>query len=334
MRDNLTKAPDFYVGDIAIYGDLVLAPMDGYSDLPFRSICKQLGSAMSYSEFVNVDNITGSHHESNRAKQKLTFDNNERPMCFQIYGHNIDNVVKTAIELQKKQPDIIDINMGCYIKKISERGAGAGMLKFPERIYQLFSRLNEELDIPATGKIRLGWDDEALEKKAYLEAADALASAGGKLLAVHGRTRKQGYKGDANWDAIAEICQSIKSIPVLANGDVTSVEDIAKIKQHTQCDGVMIGRGAIGNPWIFQHRDTDSITKQEKLTIALKHLQLNIKFYGEEIGIRNFRKHSKQYIGDAKELHSLRQKLVTSENFDEIKNLYNDYFHFQLQAVL
>ncbi len=322
----MSTTPSFHIGDIPIYGNLILAPMDGYSDLPFRSVCRSLGSALSYSEFVNVDNIKGSRFESSRAKQKLTFSEAERPMTFQIYGHDIDKVVSTAVQLQKLNPNIIDINMGCYIRKISERGAGAGMLKFPERIYQLFSNLSAELDIPVTGKIRLGWDEEALANQSYLDAAYAVADGGGKLLAIHGRTRKQGYKGEANWDAIAEVCQAINKIPIIANGDVTSVERIHAIEKHTGCDGVMIGRGAIGNPWIFQYRNSDEISRNERIDIALKHLELNIDFYGYESGIRTFRKHSKQYIGESPELHEMRQQLMISESIEEIRLLYTSLY--------
>ena len=209
--------PSFHVGDIPIYGNLILSPMDGFSDLPFRSICRQLGSALSYTEFVNVDTLQGNHKASVRSIQKLTYSEQERPIVFQIYGHDLDRMVSTAERLQEKRPDIIDINMGCYVRKISERGAGAGMLRFPERIYHLFQRLSAVLDIPVTGKIRLGWDDEAVMDKAYLEAAHAVQDGGGQLLAVHGRTRRQGYKGPADWDPIAEIKSSLKKIPVIAN---------------------------------------------------------------------------------------------------------------------
>ncbi len=314
---------DFYVDKIPIKGKLILAPMDGHSDLPFRSICRSLGSAISYSEFVNVDNLQGSKYESARAVKKLTFTKQERPMAFQIYGHNIDKVVQTAVHLQNtKAPDIIDINMGCYVRKISERGAGAGMLKYPERIYQLFNQLSSELDIPATGKIRLGWDDAAVDEKCYLDAALALEAGNGKLLAVHGRTRKQGYKGAANWDAIAEICAAVNNIPVVANGDVITVNDIDAIQQHTQCDGVMIGRGAIGNPWIFQYRNAADILFEEKLDIIFRHFQLNIDFYGYDLGVKTFRKHSSKYLGESENLIAIRHKILTATNAEDVKELY------------
>src|SRR5580765_5478210 len=156
--------PSFYVGKIPIWGDAILSPMDGYSDLPFRSICRQLGSAMSYTEFTNVDELV-SRKPRVRAWQKLRYAPYERPMTFQIYGHDEDRLVNGAIGLQAEGPDIIDINMGCYVKSVSERGAGSGMLCRPDMIRRVFSRLASSLKIPVTGKIRLGWDDAARNYK-------------------------------------------------------------------------------------------------------------------------------------------------------------------------
>ena len=286
-----TTSPAFFVRDIPIYGDLILSPMDGFSDLPFRLICRELGSAMSYTEFVNVLNLQGKRRRE-ETNLKLQFDPSERPMTFQIYGYDEDLLINTAVRLQDLGPDIIDINMGCYVKDIARRGAGSGMLLFPDKIARIFARLSKELRVPVTGKIRLGWDDT---KRNYLEVAKILEDNGASLIAVHGRTKAQAYTGNADWDAIAEVKQAVK-IPVIGNGDVRTVADIDKMKSHTKCDGVMIGRGAIGNPWIFARKDRDQVTAPEKIALLRRHLSLSLDFYGHDLGMRLFRKHASKYV--------------------------------------
>ena len=246
---------------------------------------------MSYTEFVNILNLQGKRRRD-ETNLKLQFDPSERPMTFQIYGYDEDLLVNTAVRLQDLGPDIIDINMGCYVKDIARRGAGSGMLLFPDKIARIFLRLSKELRVPVTGKIRLGWDDT---KRNFLQVAKILEDNGASLIAVHGRTKVQAYTGQADWDAIAEVKQAVK-IPVLGNGDVRTVADIEKIKSHTKCDGVMIGRGAIGNPWIFARKDREQVTAQEKIALLRRHLSLSIDFYGQELGMRLFRKHASKYV--------------------------------------
>jgi nifR3 family TIM-barrel protein len=313
---NTTATPSFNVRDIPVYGSRILAPMDGYSDLPFRLICRELGSAMSYTEFVNVDELQ-SRKPTVKAWQKLRFDASERPMTFQIYGHDEQRLIATAIRLQEHGPDIIDINMGCYVKNIAERGAGSGMLCQPDKIARVYTQLSRELDIPITGKIRLGWDEAS---RNYLTVARILQDSGASLIAVHGRTKAQAYKGDADWDAIAEIKQAVQ-IPVLGNGDVRTVADIARIRAHTGCDGVMIGRGAIGNPWIFAGKDRETVTLREKVLLMRRHLGLNLDFYGPTTGLLLFRKHAARYIQGLPGEEVLRIPLLTCETvaaFDEL----------------
>lgn len=314
------EAPAFHVRSIPVLGDAILSPMDGYSDLPFRSICRELGSAMSYTEFVNVDELI-SRKPKVRAWQKLRYAPAERPMTFQIYGHDESRIVDAAIRLQELGPDIIDINMGCYVKSVSERGAGSGMLCRPDKIHRVFSRLSSTLKIPVTGKIRLGWDDNA---RNYREVARILEESGAALIAVHGRTRSQAYKGAADWDAIAEVKLCVR-IPVIGNGDVRTVADIARMKAHTLCDGVMIGRAAIGNPWIFSRKDRGQVTLQDRLELMRRHLQLNLEFYGEHVGLLLFRKHSKHYILGAPEVEHLRIPLLTCNRVEEFDRLIQEF---------
>lgn len=311
--------PAFHVRKIPIYGSLILSPMDGYSDLPFRLICRELGSAMSYTEFVNVDELR-SRKPTVKARQKLKFHPTERPMTFQIYGHDEDRLVETAVRLQELGPDIIDINMGCYVKDIAERGAGSGMLCQPDKIARVFTRLSQALSIPVTGKIRLGWDEST---RNYKTVAKVLEDSGASLIAVHGRTKAQAYKGGADWDAIAEVKQTVR-LPVIGNGDVRNVADIARIKAHTGCDGVMIGRAAIGNPWIFAHKDREQVTVEEKIALMRRHLALNLDFYGPEAGLILFRKHAAKYIHGLPGETQLRIPLLTCESVEAFDHLIRD----------
>ena len=312
-------APAFYVRDIPIYGDLILSPMDGFSDLPFRLICRELGSAMSYTEFVNVEAILRGHGRV--TWMKLDYDACERPMTFQIYGHEEDRLIEAAVKLQELEPNIIDINMGCYVHDIAERGAGSGMLRQPDKIGRIFSRLSRTLSIPVTGKIRLGWDDAS---RNHTTVARVLEDSGASLVAVHARTKEQAYKGHADWDAIAEVKQAVR-MPVIGNGDVRTVADIDRIRAHTGCDAVMIGRGAIGNPWIFSRKDRQDVSFAEKVALMRRHLALNLRFYGDPLGLILFRKHAARYIHGLPGADLLRVPLLTSKNVAEFDELVSQF---------
>ena len=285
---NETPAPTFIVRDVPIYGDAILAPMDGYSDWPFRSLCRELGSAMSYTEFVKVEKILS---RSKQPAKKLYFEYQERPVTFQLYGDNPDTILEAALRVQEWGPDIIDINMGCPAKSISDRGAGVGMMKSPLKIAETFQKLTSALKVPVTGKIRLGWEKD----KNYKLIARIVEENGGSLLAIHGRTKEQRYSGLADWDAIAEVKAAVK-IPVIGNGDVRRVEDIERMRRHTGCDAVMIGRGALSNPWLFSRLDREQVLPEQVRETVRKHLEKSVAFYGEEDGQRLFRKYAVQYL--------------------------------------
>ena len=291
MQPDLTTTkpfPSFYVRDVPIYGDTILAPMDGYSDWPFRSLCRKFGSAMSYTEFVKVEKILS---RSKEPAKRLYFEETERPITFQIYGDNPDLMLKAALKIEPLKPDIIDINMGCPAKSIADRGAGVGMMPTPEKVAETFKKLTAALKVPVTGKIRLGWD----KIKNYKLIARIVEEEGGSLIAIHGRTKEQRYSGDADWDAIAEV-KSLVKIPVIGSGDVKTVADIQRMKQHTNCDAVMIGRGAIANPWIFMGLDREQVPAELLKQTIHEHLQKSVQFYGEEDGQRLFRKYAVQYL--------------------------------------
>jgi tRNA-dihydrouridine synthase B len=294
--------PTFRVGNIPVYGDAILAPMDGFSDWPFRSICRASGSAMSYNEFTRAEFIVNAfeHIES-----RFDHDESERPFVIQVYGDDADLIIAAALRVQEKRPDIIDINMGCPARTVANRGAGVGLMRTPLKVARIFQKLSTLLDVPVTGKIRLGWEDN----RTYKLISRIVEENGGALIAVHGRTQEQGYGGDANWDAIAEVKAMVK-IPVIGNGDVKSVADIERMKAHTGCEAVMIGRAAIGNPWIFARLDREQVTPEMVRQMVRQHLECNIQFYGEHKGLLLFRKHAMRYLALQHLPRVMRTKII------------------------
>ena len=308
----------FLIRDIPIYGDLILAPMAGFSDIPYRLICREFGMAMSYTEVISMDGVLWGNEKTFKL---LNFMPVERPVTFQILGNDEDKITEACRRIEQLGPDIIDVNMGCSVSDIAGKGAGAGLLKDPSKIGRIFNKLTSVLRVPVTGKIRLGWDHKSHN---YLEVAKILEDNGASLIAVHGRTRSQFFYGKADWDAIAEIKQSLK-IPVIGNGDVKCTADIERIKRHTGCDGVMIGRGAIGHPWIFQNKDRNQVPPDEKVQLIRRHLSLMQAYYGEEIGVVLFRKHATKYITGLQNATELRPRILACNRSDEIIELITSY---------
>lgn len=322
QNSTIRQAPTFWVGKIPIYGSLILSPMDGLSDRPFRSLVRRLGSAMSYTEFINaLDVIYGNPY----LDERLSFYEFERPVVFQIFDDDPDRILSAALKLRKRNPDLIDVNLGCSARTVTNRGAGAALLRSPQKISRIISALVSNLDIPVTAKIRLGWDDQNLN---YLDVARTIEDSGASLLAVHGRTKMQGYTGHADWDAIASIKQ-ILHIPVIANGDVRSLADIQAIKKLTQCDGVMIGRGAMENPWLFAGLDRDQVSNIEVLSTMTAHLQDMVEFYGDERGVILYRKYAKRILAPLQVDHDSLTKLLTETRHENViaqmKALIDEY---------
>lgn len=277
---------------------------------------------MSYTEFVNVLDILPEQDRfprtlGPRVERKLVFTPEERPVVFQIFDNDTERLLKCALHLQESEPDIIDINMGCSDNRVAGRGAGAGLLRTPIKIGRIFRKLSQALDVPITGKIRLGWDEDTLN---YLLVARVIEENGGEMVAVHGRTKAQGYLGTADWDAIAEIKQAV-SIPVLGNGDVCTVADIERLKTHTGCDGVMIGRGAIGNPWIFSRMDRQQVPPDLVRRTMLSHLERMLSFYNGDYGLVLFRKHVSRYLSPVPFTSEQRKRLLTAERPAEFLEL-------------
>jgi len=296
--------------------------MDGFSDWPFRSLCRELGSAMSYTEFVKAEEII---KPPKLIADKLRYEEDERPVVIQIYGDDPDVMLAAALRAQELEADIVDINMGCPSKTIANRGAGAGLMRTPLKVARIFKRLSASLEIPVTGKIRLGWDDDC---RNYPLIARIVEENGGMLIALHGRTKEQGYGGKANWDAIAEVKDAV-NIPVIGNGDVITVADIGRMKKYTNCDAVMIGRAAIGNPWIFSRLDREEVSFEQVREMMLKHLERNLAFYGEEIGLVLFRKHAVRYLTPYRLSREFRKELLTREHPEEFVKLLNKIYQHE-----
>lgn len=312
--------PSFFVRNIPIHGELILSPMAGFSDIPFRLICKEYGMAMSYTEVISMDGVLWKNKKTCKL---LEFRQKERPVIFQILGNDEDKIVEACRMIEPLGPDIIDVNMGCSVSDIAGKGAGAGLLKNPVKIGRIFHKLTRTLRVPITGKIRLGWDEKS---RNYLEVARILEDNGASLIAVHGRTRSQFFYGKADWNAIAEVKQTVK-IPVIGNGDVRCVADIERMKRDTGCDGVMIGRAAIGHPWIFQRKDRDQITATDKIVLIQRHLSLMLEYYGQDIGVILFRKHATKYIMGMPNASELRPRLVTCNSPEEIIDLITSHYN-------
>ncbi|MGB2965045.1 MAG: tRNA-dihydrouridine synthase family protein [Anaerolineales bacterium] len=290
-------------GKINVEGYLILAPMDGYSSWPFRSLCRDLGSAISYTEFVKAEDVLNRPHY---IKKKIFFTQEERPVFFQLYGHDPDKLLTAALHLQDREPDAIDINLGCPNHSIVNRGAGVGLMRTPVKTARIFKKLSRTLEVPVTAKIRLGWQD----CQNQILIAKIIEKYGGSLLAVHARTKEQGHHGEPNLPALAEIKASVE-IPVIGNGGVTQVEDIQNTRELTGCDGVMIGRAAIANPWIFSRRNREEITPDQVHLLMLNHLERSLSFYGQEQGLILFRKHAAAYLAPYPLIAETKKRLLT-----------------------
>jgi nifR3 family TIM-barrel protein len=305
----------FHIGPLPVTGNLILAPMDGYSSWPFRSLCRQLGSAVSYTEFVKAGDILD---RPQYIEKKLYFTAEERPVVVQLYGHDPQTILEAALQVQEIEPDAIDINLGCPNRSITRRGAGAGLMRTPLITARIFKFLTSRLDIPVTGKIRLGWRDCPNQ----LLIARIIEDFGGAALAVHARIKEQGHQGPPDLAALAEIKESLQ-IPVIGNGGITRTPDIDSMLNATGCDGVMIGRAAIKNPWIFSGQNREEISPGEILALMEEHLDRSLSFYGREDGLVLFRKFAAGYLKPYQLDDQTRKDLLTERDPDRFKNKVN-----------
>jgi len=300
---------------------LLLAPMEDLTDPAFRHVCKLYGADLLYTEFISSDGLIRNGRKS---VKKLEIRDQERPIGIQLYGHNIDSMTEAVRIVEKANPDLIDINFGCPVKKISRRGAGAGMMKNVPLMIRMTEEIVKATNLPVTVKTRLGWDESS---KNIMDVALRLQDAGIKAIAIHGRTGVQLYKGKADWTLIGEVKKNLLiKIPVIGNGDVDSPEKAKDMFDRYGVDGIMIARAAIGKPWIFRNIKHYLLTGikmkgpgiSERVDLAKLHLAKSIEHKGEIRGIYEMRRHFSSYFKGLPDFKETRLKLVTSESVEEI----------------
>ena len=310
------------IGDIEL-GEfpLLLAPMEDVSDPPFRALCKEQGADVVYTEFVSSEGLI---RNAAKSVMKLDIYEKERPVGIQIFGANMESMLQTIDIVEKSKPDIIDINFGCPVKKVVSKGAGAGILKDICLMEKLTAEMVKRTNLPVTVKTRLGWDHDSIK---IVEVAERLQDVGVKSIAIHGRTRAQMYKGNADWKPIAEVKNNPRMhIPVFGNGDVNTPEMAVKMRDEYGLDGAMIGRATIGNPWFFKQVkhffETGEyyrpITMLERVEAARRHLQMSIDWKGEVLGVFETRRHYTNYFKGIPDFKPHRMKMVTSDASEDV----------------
>ncbi|MEP2936521.1 MAG: tRNA dihydrouridine synthase DusB [Gilvibacter sp.] len=324
------------IGDIDVGTfPLLLAPMEDVSDPPFRALCKEQGADVVYTEFISSEGLI---RDAAKSVMKLDIYEKERPVGIQIFGANLESMLKSVEIVEASKPDIIDINFGCPVKKVVSKGAGAGILKDIDLMVSLTKAMVEHTDLPITVKTRLGWDDDSIK---IVEVAERLQDVGIKAIAIHGRTRAQMYKGDANWGPIAQVKNNPRMhIPVFGNGDVNTPERAVEMRDKYGLDGAMIGRASIGYPWFFREvkhyfetgQHMAPPTMAERVEAAKRHLQMSIDWKGERLGVFETRRHYTNYFKGIPDFKQYRMRMVTSDDsadvfkvFDEVANTFGDH---------
>jgi tRNA-dihydrouridine synthase B len=306
------------IGNVSIKEKIILSPMAGVSDSPYRQICREMGSGFAYTEFVSTDGI--SHH-SKKSIDLFRFQEMERPISFQVFGNKMEVIAEACRIIEDLGPDIIDLNMGCSVAKVAHKGSGAGLLRNPAYVGKIIESMKSAVKVPITAKIRIGWDHQSLN---YKEIVHVLEEAGVSAISVHGRTKSMAYTGLADWNIISEI-KSFAKVPIFGNGDIQSYEEAEKRIAESKVDGVLIGRGAIGNPWIFANIDKVKLKFPEIRNMIFKHLNLMLSFYGEDLGLVLFRKHVSKYLKNFRGVSDLRHRLVTTDSLEDFYNCLNEF---------
>ena len=318
----MVKIGNIEVGDFP----LLLAPMEDVSDPPFRALCKENGADVVYTEFISSEGLI---REAAKSLQKLDIYEKERPVGIQIFGSNLDSMLRSVEIVEATMPDIIDINFGCPVKKVVCKGAGAGILRNIPLMVKLTAEMVKRTHLPLTVKTRLGWDHNSIE---IVEVAERLQDVGIKAISIHGRTRAQMYKGDADWKPISDVKNNSRMhIPVFGNGDVDSPERAVEMRDRYGLDGAMIGRASIGNPWFFNqvkhffktrvHMDKPSI--QDRVALAKRHLEMSIDWKGDVLGVLETRRHYTNYFKGIKNFKPYRTAMVTANDPEEVFNTFD-----------
>ena len=318
----------FKIGNVEIKNRIVLAPMAGISNTSYRKIIKEMGAGLIYAEMVSDKAIV---YKNDKTFDLLKMDEKERPISQQIFGSDINSFVEAAKAIENEMhPDIIDINMGCPVPKVAVRAqAGSALLKDPDKIYEIVKAVVEAVDVPVTVKIRSGWDENSINA---VEVAKKIEQAGASAIAIHARTRSQGYSGKANWDIIRKVKESV-SIPVIGNGDVTSCYLAKQMLEETKCDAVMIGRGVLGNPWLIKEcveslengKLPEEVTPKEKINMLKRHYKLLLESSNEKLATLEIRTHALWYIKGLPKSASIKNEICQTKNSEEVFKILDDY---------
>ena len=322
------------IGNVQVDNEVFLSPMAGVTDLPFRTICKEKGCGMLYTEMINAKALC---YDDENTKKMLRMDKDEHPVAVQIFGSDPEFMGKAAIIMNQYPNEILDINMGCPAPKVIKNGDGSALMRNPKLAAEVLTAVVKNSEKPVTLKIRKGWDDDSVNA---VEIAKIAEECGISALAIHGRTREQFYSGKADWDIIAEIKQAI-NIPVIGNGDVFEVEDAVNMLEKTKCDAIMIGRGAQGNPWIFNrinhYMKTGEIlpepTLEEKITTAIRHMNLAVAEHGDYVAVREMRKHIGWYLKGLKNSAKYRDQINKITDYKEVIAMLEEYMQHSLTQI-
>ncbi|ADL11670.1 tRNA dihydrouridine synthase DusB [Acetohalobium arabaticum] len=314
------------IGEVELDNPVMLAPMAGVTDLPFRRIVKEFGCGLVCTEMVSAKGLV---YGSSRTEELLTISDQERPVSLQIFGSEPEIMAEAVEKIEEYRPDIIDVNLGCPTPKIVKGGAGSVLMKEPDLVGRIVDALVRATEIPITVKMRKGWDEDHVNA---VEIAQTAEESGVQAVAVHGRTREQFYKGEADWNIIKEVKEAVE-VPVIGNGDIFSPQDAEEMIDTTGCDGVMIARGAQGNPWIFKrtlhYLETGELlpppTIQERIEMVVRHLEALVDYKGEYIAVREMRRHTVQYIKGLYNCTEVKQKVNQAETEEELKEILHNY---------
>ena len=314
------------IGNVTLDNPLILAPMAGVTDLPFRLLCKEQGAGLLCMEMVSAKAI---YYRNKNTEQLMEIDERERPVSLQLFGSEPDLLAEIAAQIEERPFDILDFNMGCPVPKVVNNGEGSALMKNPKLVEEILSKMVKATKKPVTVKFRRGFDEDHINA---VEIAKIAESCGVAAVAVHGRTRQQYYSGKADWEIIRQVKEAVQ-IPVIGNGDLLCADDVVCMKEQTGCDGFMIGRGAQGNPWIFAQilhkletgQDLPKPTIQEVAQMVLTHAHKQLEVKGEYTGIREIRKHAAWYTAGYKNSSKLRGKINEVETIEQLEALFEEF---------
>ena len=313
------------IGNVELKNNIILAPMAGITDLPFRTICEKYNPGLVVTEMVSSKALM---YNDEKTKRLLNMEGEKRPVSAQIFGSDIE-AMKYASEYVSKIADIIDINMGCPAPKVVKNGDGSKLLLDLEKVEKITKTVVDSSSVPVTVKIRKGWDNEHI---VAVEAAKIIEKAGASAITIHGRTRSEFYLGKADWNIIKKVKENV-NIPVIGNGDIKTPQDAKAMLELTKCDGIMVGRGTLGNPWILEQIRTylengeiRQVSNEEKIKIIFEHIDLEVKEKGENVGIKEMRKHICYYLKGMPMASEIRNKINKLESKKEVKDTLTEYF--------